>query len=430
MKISKKYQILFEIIRKNAHKEVDTVIVTGGRGSGKTYIVSLISLIALVELGWNILYTRFTNVSITDSIKPEVDSKISILGYENYVTSTNTHIEYKENRIAFKGIKTGSNQQTANLKSLSNFNCFINDEAEELPDFETFEKVFLSIRSKDKRNLNILILNPQTIHHWIYKKFFKEKNVTAGFNGVKDNIAYIHTSYKDVDRQYLADNIVNYYEKLEFENPEKYNEIVLGGWVSDVKGRVFTNWNKISIQDFINIEVESYIGVDWGKSDPFGIIEVKFFDGSIYVNELNYKSENEIYQSFNQTQINLLRSQEGEGIVQWLFKQLNIQKDSYIICDSNYPDKILSLRKLGFYNAIQADKGQGSIFDGISLLQNIQIFYTETSKNLEYEYENYCHAKDRLGNLEDKFEDKNNHLIDPLRYVAKFLQKNGFIKKI
>ena len=167
MKISKKYQILFEIIRKNAHKEVDTIIITGGRGSGKTYIVSLISLIALVELGWNILYTRFTNVSIVDSIKPEVDSKISILGYENYVTSTNTHIEYKENRIAFKGIKTGSNQQTANLKSLSNFNCFINDEAEELPDFETFEKVFLSIRSKDKRNLNILILNPQTIHHWI-----------------------------------------------------------------------------------------------------------------------------------------------------------------------------------------------------------------------------------------------------------------------
>ena len=430
MKISKKYQILFEIIRKNAYKEVDTIIITGGRGSGKTYIVSLISLIALVELGWNILYTRFTNVSIVDSIKPEVDSKISILGYENYVTSTNTHIEYKENRIAFKGIKTGSNQQTANLKSLSNFNCFINDEAEELPDFETFEKVFLSIRSKDKRNLNILILNPQTIHHWIYKKFFKEKNVTAGFNGVKDNIAYIHTSYKDVDRQYLADNIVKYYEKLEIENPEKYNEIVLGGWVSDVKGRVFDSWNKISIQDFVNLDVESYIGVDWGKSDPFGIIEVKFFDGSIYVNELNYKSENEIYQSFNQTQINLLRSQEGEGIVQWLFKQLNIQKDSYIICDSNYPDKILSLRKLGFYNAIKADKPQGSILDGISLLQNIQIFYTETSKNLEDEYENYCHAKDRLGNLEDKFEDKNNHLIDPLRYVTKFLQKNGFIKKI
>ena len=94
---------------------------------------------------WNVLYTRFTNVSIIDSIIPEVDDKIELLNYQNYVNSTNTHIESNGNRIAFKGIKTGSKQQTANLKSLFGFNCFVVDEAEELPDYETYEKVFLSI---------------------------------------------------------------------------------------------------------------------------------------------------------------------------------------------------------------------------------------------------------------------------------------------
>ena len=133
-------------------------------------------MIAL-QHAWNVLYTRFTNVSIVDSIKPEVDSKIELLNYENFVVSTNTHIERNGNRIAFKGIKTGSKQQTASLKSLSGFNCFIVDEAEELPDYETYEKVFLSIRSKEKRNITILVLNPSSVHHWIYRKFFLECGV-------------------------------------------------------------------------------------------------------------------------------------------------------------------------------------------------------------------------------------------------------------
>ena len=34
------------------------------------------------------------------------------------------------------------------------------DEAEEIPDYETFKKVFYSIRSEQKRNLTILILVP------------------------------------------------------------------------------------------------------------------------------------------------------------------------------------------------------------------------------------------------------------------------------
>jgi phage terminase large subunit len=63
------------------------------------------------------------------------------------VNNTNTHIEKGKERIAFKGIKTGSSQQTANLKSLEQFNAFVVDEADEMPDYETYEKVFLSIRS-------------------------------------------------------------------------------------------------------------------------------------------------------------------------------------------------------------------------------------------------------------------------------------------
>jgi len=361
IKFSKKYKVLFEILN-GKHPEVDTVIITGGRGSAKSFVISVFSLIALVEHLWDVLYTRFTNVSIVDSIKPEVDDKIELLNYENKVNSTNTHIEYKPNvlkdkihRIAFKGIKTGSKQQTANLKSLFGFNCFVVDEAEELPDYETYEKVFLSIRSKDKRNLTILILNPASVHHWIFRHFFSGMNVEAGSNIVKDNICYIHTSYLDVEREYLADNIVSYYQQLKEKDPKKYEQVVLGGWTEAVEGRVFTNWTRCSYEDFVKLPFKSYFGVDWGKNHKFGIVECKYepYTNTLYCHQRNYFSENELLAKLEPIELANINN-EG-GIIIHTFRKLGIQFDADIVCDSAVPDNILLLRDYGWEYAVGID---------------------------------------------------------------------------
>src|SRR6056297_2485443 len=123
LKICYKFQPLFDLLDGN-NPEVDTVILTGGRYSLKSYTVAIWSLIALINYKYSVLYTRYTNLSIIDSVKPEVSDKISLIKAEDKVEDTNTHITSGENRIAFKGIKTGSKQQTANLKSLSGFNTF------------------------------------------------------------------------------------------------------------------------------------------------------------------------------------------------------------------------------------------------------------------------------------------------------------------
>lgn len=256
IKFSKKYQVLFELLN-DKHPEVDIVILTGGRSSAKSFVIAVLSLMGLVEKMWNVLYTRFTNVSITDSIKPEVDDKIELLAYGDKVNSTNTHIEYKGNRIAFKGIKTGSKQQTANLKSLSGFNIFVVDEAEELPDYDTFEKVFLSIRSKEKRNLTFLLLNPTSVYHWIFQKFYQERNIEQGFNGIVGNVCYIHTSYLDVPKEYIADNIIKYYDYLKENEPKKYDQVVLGGWVEDVEG-VLIPRSQLNLYNDVKLEDVSY----------------------------------------------------------------------------------------------------------------------------------------------------------------------------
>jgi len=423
IKFSNKYKPLFEILN-GKHKEVDTVIITGGRGSAKSYVISVFSLIALVQYRWNVLYTRFTNTSIVDSIKPEVDDKIALMNYENYVRSTNTHIESQNSRIAFKGIKTGSKQQTANLKSLFGFNCFVVDESEELPDYETYEKVFLSIRSKDKRNLTILILNPASVHHWVYRHFFSGMNVDGGSNIIKNNICYIHTSYLDVEREYLADNIVSYYQQLKITDEKKYNQVVLGGWTEAIEGRVFTNWNRNTYIEFINLPLKSYFGIDWGKNHKFGIVECKYdnYTNTLYCHQRNYLSENELLAKLEPIELANINN-EG-GIIVHTFRKLGIPYDAEIICDSAVPDNILLLRDYGWEYAVGIDKPKGSVMAGITLLQSTNVVYTDVSDGIDLEFKNYSYANDRLGVVDDEVIKAFDDIIDPMRYVRRFIENN------
>lgn len=260
IEISYKFEPLFDLLDDKSHKEVDTIILTGGRASSKSFNVAILTLLGIVEHHWKVLYSRFTNTSIKDSIKEEVSDKIEVLSYQSKVVDNEYRIETTDGKgfISFKGIKTGSKGQTANLKSLSGFNCFVVDEAEEIPSFETFKKVFYSIRSVEKRNISILILNPTTKEHWIYQEFFEKKQIEDGFCGVVDNIMYIHSSYLDVNPKFIPENIKRDYDRLKLENETEYNNVVLGGWKTDIEG-VLLPMSEINFADLSKIPEENIV---------------------------------------------------------------------------------------------------------------------------------------------------------------------------
>lgn len=243
------------------HPDVDTVIVTGGRGSGKSFGVGLAVVEGMIQSDWKALYTRFTNVSAKDSIIPEVAEKIEILGYGEHVNSTTNRVESLagDGMISFKGLKTGSKGQTANLKSLSGFNVWVVDEAEEIPDFETFDKIYLSIRSTEKRNLSILLLNPASKEHWIHETFFEDRDVEAGFNGIVGNVLYIHTSYEDVNPKYIAKSVLRRYNEMSVKEPDKYENIVQGGWLDNPEGVLFPK-KELNLYDAQTFRIEQSEG--------------------------------------------------------------------------------------------------------------------------------------------------------------------------
>ncbi|WP_295677354.1 hypothetical protein [uncultured Empedobacter sp.] len=205
------------------------------------------------------------------------------------------------------------------------------------------------------------------------------------------------------------------------------------GEKAEKPNRIF-KWKKITLSEYQKLDFKTYKAVDWGKVDPWGILEGKYNDGRLFLHELNYDSEdiwmNPSKKKLSETELHQIKNSESEGLVTWLFKKLNIGINEDIVCDNNRPGKIIALRNAGWERAIAAQKLAGSVLDGIDLLQGIEVFYTDCSKNLEYEQENYSRQVDRHGEVLEEPEDKDNHLIDPARYLAIHLQKLGIIKKV
>src|SRR5690606_5880067 len=160
----------------------------------------------------------------------------------------------------------------------------------------------------------------------------------------------------------------------------------------------------------------------------FAIVEAKYHNGILYVNELNYLSENKINEKLSES--DKLEMNKQGGLIPYMFKRLGIIKNAPIICDSNYEEKILKLREYGYVNAVKTNKYPGSVFDGVSLMQKLKIVYTSNSKNLENEQMNYSWSSDRMGTIVDKPIDEHNHLIDGLRMICLKMRDEGIINVV
>lgn len=200
------------------------------------------------------------------------------------------------------------------------------------------------------------------------------------------------------------------------------------GKIGQVEGRIY-NWKSIDYIDYLKIEKQTYYGCDWGLVDPWGIVEVKYHDGNLYVHELNYKSENELRRNLTTTELHQINANQDEGLVSWMFTKLNIPKDKIIVCDSNRPTKIIALRRSGWEYAVSVG-GKTRLLDRIGTMQGLNVYYTSTSKNIEFEQENYSYQKDRFGVTLENPEDGNDHLINAIEYIAQKLFEMNIIKNI
>lgn len=391
LKLNKKYLVLDESFARY-------FIVTGGRGSGKSFAVNSVLLLLTYQAGHTILFTRYTLRAAGISIIPEFIEKLELLGVIDQFKITKDEIINKGNgsKIIFRGIKTSSGDQTANLKSLQGITTWVMDEAEELNDEDIFDKIDLSVRNKIQENRVILILNPTTKEHFIYKRWFEDRGVAAGSNITKEDTTYIHTTYLDnIDN--LSESYIKQIETMKVRRPNRYKHTIEGSWLDKAEGVIFTDW---SIGEFQQVGKVVY-GQDYGFSN----------DPSTLVKTSIDKENKVIYIQLCFYQTKLTTSE---------ILQLNkkFAADNLIVGDSAEPRLITELSR--DCNVVPAIKGQGSITFGISLLQDYDLVITEDSTELIKEFNNYCWLEKKSQTPVDNF----NHAIDALRYAVSYQLQN------
>ena len=372
-------------------------IVTGGRGSGKSFAINTILLMLTYQAGHTILFTRYTLRAAGISIIPEFIEKLELLNVVQEFKITRDEIINKGNgsKIIFRGIKTSSGDQTANLKSLQGITTWVMDEAEELNDEDIFDKIDLSVRNKAQDNRVILILNPTTKEHFIYQRWFESRGIEAGTNTTKDDTSYIHTTYKD-NIENLSPSYIKQIETMQKRRPERYKHTILGSWLDKAEGVIFTDW---SIGEFKQVG-KVVFGQDFGFNDPTTLVKTSIDKENkiIYVQLCYYQNK------LTKSEIAVLNKK--------------FAANNLIVGDSAEPRLITELSR--HCNIVPAIKGQGSITFGISLLQDYDLIITEDSTDLIKELNNYCWLEKKSQTPVDNF----NHALDALRYAVSYQLQN------
>tara|TARA_R110002096_G_scaffold166766_1_gene336204 strand:+ start:766 stop:1965 length:1200 start_codon:yes stop_codon:yes gene_type:complete len=373
-------------------------IVTGGRGSGKSFGINALLCLLMTEKGHVILFTRYTLRAASISIIPEFVEKIEYLGMQGQFKITKDEIIHLQSgsKILFRGIKTSSGNQVASLKSLQGVTTWVLDEAEELVDENIFDTIDLSVRQKGSVNRVIMIMNPTTKEHFIYNRFFESKGVQEGINGTKGDTTYVHTTYLD-NLDNLSESYLMQIKDIKERRPKKYKHQILGGWLDKAEGVIFDNWR---LGEFKRIGT-SVFGQDYGFSvDPTSLVETNVDTSNkiIYLKLHYYKT----------------------GLTTTQIKELNtrIAGSSLIVGDSAEPRLINELAQSN--NIIPAVKGQGSITHGISILQDYDLIVDPESLELIKELNNYCWLERKSNTPADN----HNHAIDAIRYAVTYQLDN------
>jgi phage terminase large subunit len=315
------------------------------------------------------------------------------------------------NTILSRGFKKSSGNRTAKLKSLAGATHVIIEEAEEIGE-DDFRQLDDTLRTKKSENIQIIrIFNPPSKNHWIWRRWYNL--VPAYKEGYYEAIPKKDPQLLSIHSTYL-DNLKNIHESsketwagYEKVDPEYYYTIICGLISEGVRGRIYKHFQIGAMPN----QYPKFYGLDWGWNDPVALVEVENHNKSLFVKELIYQQ--------GMTNIDLSNR----------LTDLGIKKTAPIYADSAEPKDIIDMRRMG-WNVIAAQKGPDSVLNGIKYLKQFDIFVTEDSGNLWKESENYRWRLDQYKMPTNEPEDKDNHLLDALRYSIDKIKKPSGLRII
>lgn len=382
-------------------------VLKGGKGSKKSSTTALNLIYRLMKYeNSNLLVVRAVMNTHRDSTFAQLKwaqekLKVSHL-WKNTVSPLEMTYLPTGQKILFRGF-----DDVLKLASTTVEKGYLNfvwvEEAYEIENLADFEKLDLSVpRGAVEDPLfkqTTLTFNPWNEKHWLKSRFFDTNN--------SDTDTFT-TNY--LINEFLDDTDKKVFEELKKSHPARYRVAGLGEWgVSE--GLIYENWRE-GIVDASQNEWENFFGLDYGyTNDPTAFIAmaVNRDKKQIYVFD-------EIYER------RLLNCDIARIITEKGYAKERIR------ADAAEPKSNDDLRRLGLRRVLPSVKGRDSVINGITNISEYEIIVHPFCKNTKLELSSYCWDKTGANVPEDK----NNHLMDAMRYAfydLKHRENSSVIKK-
>ncbi len=374
-------------------------VLKGGKGSKKSATTAINMIYRLMKYPQsNLLVVRAVMNTHRDSTFAQLKWAQQRLGVESLWSNTVAPLEmtYKPTgqKILFRGF-----DDVLKLASTTVPNGYLNfvwiEEAFEIPSEADFDKLDLSVpRGNVPPPLfkqTTLTFNPWSGSHWLKKRFFDQKAAdTETFS----------TNY--LINEFLDETDRAVFERMKKTNRRKYAVAGLGEWGLS-EGLVYENYavERLQIPKDEECCWKSFFGLDYGyTNDPTAFIAFKVnpIKRQIYVFDEFYRR-------------GMLNCDIAAEIIRRGYAKERIR------ADSAEPKSNDDLRRLGIMRITPSVKGRDSILNGIAKISEYTIFVDPACVNTVSELENYIYDTARRENGLIMPRDRDNHLMDAMRYA-------------
>ena len=391
---------------------------TGGRASCKSSFISLVIVILIVMFpSYNALILRKTAKTLRRSVFEQIVWAINKLGLT-------ARFKIPKSQTAALPIsyirKNGQTQYIIFAGS---------DDPEKLKSIKVSSGYFAVLWVEEKteftpaelQNIKISVLRggeafyifesynpPSAARHWCNREA-----ATPDINRM-----VIHTTYKDIPREWLGDAILHDIEQTKQNNLRAYENIYLG-IVTGTGQNVFEN---VELREITDEEIQAfdylYSGIDWGYyPDPFAFSTSAFSASkqTLYIFDELYMNKQGNYEVFQK----LSKHMEAHG--------MNIARDR-ITADSAEPKSIADFRTWGG-NVRGAIKGIGSREAGFKWLQGLKKIVIDPARcpHIADEFTLFEYEIDkRTGEIMSGYpQGQPDHGIDTVRYSLETIWRHG-----
>lgn len=365
-------------------EEARYIAIKGGRGSSKSRSVASALIIRAAAKPMRWFCCREILKSIRDSVKRLLDDEIERQGLRHFFTSTDSEIRGANGSLFIFGGLRGNPDAVKSMEGL---------DGAWVEEASTVSQTSLDI-------LIPTIRKPGSQLIFTWNPNLPTDPVDAMFCGATMPPKSILKTVNARDNPWFPDVLKAELEYDRAHNPGKYLTVWEGQYRQNTETQVFKNWK---IEEFETpSDAVLRFGADWGFAvDPTVLVRCFIVGRKLFVDYEAYRVGCEIMDTPS------------------LFLSVPDSERWSITADSSRPETISHMRKNGFPKIVAAVKGPKSVDDGVEWLKSFEIIVHPRCVHTIGELSSYSYKTDPLtGKPMPVLEDKDNHVIDALRYAC------------